>query len=64
MFSAFKMLILIFLIIAIGSLLFGLVRPVYALWFLDRFNRLRVIKIYGGVSLILFAVWVLLSYLA
>jgi hypothetical protein len=34
-------------------LLLGLIRPVLALWFLDRFNRLKVIQVYGIATLIL-----------
>jgi len=34
-------------------LLLGLVRPVLVLWFLDRFNRLKVIQVYGIATLIL-----------
>ena len=34
-------------------LLLGLIRPVLVLWFLDRFNRLKVIQVYGIATLIL-----------
>ena len=34
-------------------LLLGLIRPVLVLWFLDRFNRLKVIQMYGIATLIL-----------
>ncbi|TDQ13771.1 hypothetical protein DFQ04_3495 [Algoriphagus boseongensis] len=30
-------------------ILLGLIKPVLVLWFLDRFNRLKVLKIYGLV---------------
>lgn len=33
-------------------LILGLIRPVLVLWFLDRFNRLKVIQVYGIVTLI------------
>jgi hypothetical protein len=33
-------------------LILGLIRPVLVLWFLDRFNRLKVIQVYGLASLI------------
>ncbi len=33
-------------------LLIGLIRPVLALWFMDRFNRLKVIQVYGIATLI------------
>lgn len=42
--------------LALGSgflLILGLIRPVLVLWFLDRFNRLKVIQVYGIATLIL-----------
>jgi len=42
--------------LALGSgflLILGLIRPVLVLWYLDRFNRLRVIQVYGIATLIL-----------
>lgn len=43
--------ILILLKIAIAfsllNLILGMIKPVYVLWFLDRFNRLKVLKIFG-----------------
>jgi hypothetical protein len=33
-------------------LILGLIRPVLVLWFLDRFNRLKVIQVYGLAALI------------
>lgn len=42
------------------GLIFGLIRPVYVLWFLDRFNRLKVIKVYGIGFLILVIIRVLI----
>jgi len=33
------------------SLIVGLIRPVLVLWFLDRFNRRRVITFYGSALL-------------
>jgi hypothetical protein len=33
-------------------LILGLIRPVLVLWFLDRFNRLKVIQVYGSATLI------------
>jgi len=38
------------------SLISGLIKPVYSLWFLDRMNRLKVLKIYGLGSIILFSI--------
>jgi hypothetical protein len=41
-------------------LILGLIRPVLVLWYLDRFNRLKVLQVYGlamlfflGLSLVL-----------
>ncbi|TXD76967.1 hypothetical protein ESW18_14260 [Algoriphagus ratkowskyi] len=50
------------LCISILSLLAGLVRPVYVLWFLDRMNRLKVLKIYGCASLILLSILFIWKY--
>ena len=33
-------------------LIIGLIRPVLVLWFLDRFNRLKVIQVYGLATLL------------
>lgn len=33
-------------------LILGLIRPVLVLWFLDRFNRLKVIQVYGVATLL------------
>jgi len=60
MLEAFKIVLLISLVISLVLLLAGLIRPVYALWFLARFNRLKVIKVYGIASLIFLGIWVLL----
>ncbi|AMQ55077.1 hypothetical protein AO498_01645 [Algoriphagus sanaruensis] len=35
------------------SIFLGLIKPVIVLWFLDRFNRLKVLKVYGGFLLAL-----------
>lgn len=37
---------------ALLSLLVGLLRPVLVLWFLDRFNRRKVISFYGKFFLL------------
>jgi hypothetical protein len=40
--------------LALGSgllMILGLIRPVLVLWFLDRFNRLKVIQVYGIATL-------------
>ncbi|EIM77885.1 hypothetical protein A3SI_05432 [Nitritalea halalkaliphila LW7] len=33
------------------NMLIGFIRPVFVLWFLDRFNRLKVLRVYGGMAL-------------
>lgn len=38
------------MILSSSLLLLGLLRPVYVLWFLDRFNRLKVLQVYGTSS--------------
>ncbi|EMS34281.1 hypothetical protein C943_03500 [Mariniradius saccharolyticus AK6] len=38
-------------------MLLGLIRPVWVLWFLDRSNRLMVIRIYGSIGLAFFILW-------
>lgn len=58
---------LIFLILAWLSLLFflaGLIRPVLVLWFLDRMNRLKVIKIYGLSFLIFIGIYFIIELLS
>jgi len=44
-------------------LILGLIRPVFVLWFLDRFNRLKVIQVYGVATLIFlglsFVLWMI-----
>tara|TARA_R110002020_G_scaffold471621_1_gene698868 strand:- start:6461 stop:6658 length:198 start_codon:yes stop_codon:yes gene_type:complete len=44
------------------SLIAGLVRPVYVLWFLDRMNRIKVIKIYGTAALFVGGILLLMEY--
>jgi len=51
----------ILLVINLISLLAGLIKPVYVLWFLDRMNRLKVIKFYGLGSLLIFTLIAILS---
>ncbi|MGY6560126.1 MAG: hypothetical protein ACXIT9_12680 [Nitritalea sp.] len=33
------------------NMLVGFIRPVLVLWFMDRFNRLKVLRVYGGMAL-------------
>lgn len=44
------------------SLVLGLVRPVLVLWFLDRFNRLKVIQVYGLLFLVFVILWQTVKY--
>jgi len=49
---------------SLGSLILGLFRPVFVLWFLDRFNRLKVIKIYGFMALVFSTAYTFLKIFA
>lgn len=52
--------------LALGSsilMILGLIRPVLVLWFLDRFNRLKVIQIYGTATLFLLALYYVCIFL-
>ncbi|HAH38633.1 MAG TPA: hypothetical protein DEQ87_03965 [Algoriphagus sp.] len=53
MLEAILFLIIMLWALALLGLILGLIRPVIVLWFLDRFNRLKVLKIYGIPFLIL-----------
>lgn len=44
-------------LLSAALMLLGLIRPVWVLWFLDRCNRLIVIRIYGGIGLAFFILW-------
>ncbi len=37
-------------------------RPVLVLWFMDRMNRLKVLKMYGIPSIIILAILFLMKY--
>jgi hypothetical protein len=50
-------------LLSAALLLLGLIRPVWVLWFLDRSNRLMVIRIYGGLGLVFFILWRICSLL-
>lgn len=60
MLKAFILFCQIMLLISIFSLIAGLYRPALVLWFLDRMNRWKVIKLYGSMGLLWLLVWVLL----
>ncbi|MDI1324613.1 MAG: hypothetical protein PSV36_17840 [Algoriphagus sp.] len=55
MLIALQLFFQILLGLSLFCLIAGLFKPVLVLWFLDRFNRFKVIQIYGLVSLILTA---------
>ena len=57
MLQALSFLSQLMLLVSLLCLLAGLVRPVLVLWFLDRFNRLKVIQVYGGMALFWLMVW-------
>jgi len=57
MLAAIKIFLLGLVLFSFVSLIIGLIRPVFVLWFLDRFNRLKVIKIYGVSFLISLILW-------
>ncbi|UZD21881.1 hypothetical protein [Algoriphagus halophytocola] len=60
MLQAVLLLLKIGFVFSLISLLAGLVKPVYVLWFLDRMNRLKVIKFYGfGCVLTLVLIYLL-----
>ncbi len=59
--EAFAFFFLVLFSLSAASLLLGLIRPVYVLWFLDRFNRLKVIKIYGFLALVTFLMWKMIA---
>lgn len=61
MYSALILFLKIGVLFTVVSLILGLIRPVYVLWFLDRFNRLKVIRIYGTIFLLLLVSLLLLQ---
>lgn len=50
----------ILIVLCVLSLILGLYKPVLALWFLDRFNRLKVLKRYG-LALLIFVLLIFLN---
>ncbi|WP_040400959.1 hypothetical protein [Cecembia lonarensis] len=62
MLEAIQLFCQIMLWISIACLLSGLFKPVLVLWFLDRFNRLRVIKVYGGMALFWLGLLLILDF--
>jgi hypothetical protein len=64
MVAAVQIFTLILFLLALVSLILGLVKPVLVLWFLDRFNRLKVLKIYGAATVIFFTIWFFMKLLS
>lgn len=62
--AALKVLIEIFLLLALVLLLLGLWRPVIALWWMDYQNRFRVLQLYGRAVLVLAVLWLLTGWLS
>lgn len=61
MFQALSIVFQGLFILCAVMLLLGLIRPGWALWFLDRSNRLIVIRIFGGLGLVFFLMWQLVE---
>ncbi len=56
----------LFLLISISALLgliAGLIKPWIMLWWEDRQNRMKVIKLYGAISATAYAVYVVLEFI-
>ncbi|MCH7402327.1 hypothetical protein ACFOUP_03485 [Belliella kenyensis] len=53
--EAIRIFLIILAIYSGASLILGLYRPVLVLWFMDRFNRMKVIKVYGLALVVLIA---------
>jgi len=61
MYPAFLLFLKIGIVFSSLSIILGLVRPVFVLWFLDRFNRHKVIRVYGTILLFLIVLLLLLQ---
>lgn len=61
MIEALRFFCLIIIGLSLLSMLAGLWKPVLVLWFLDRMNRLMVLKIYGFVAALAWIVWIVLG---
>ncbi|TXE14387.1 hypothetical protein ESV85_02130 [Algoriphagus aquimarinus] len=62
MMSAILILLWFLFYFCLFSLVAGLVRPVVVLWFMDRMNRLKVLKIYGSATLVILIVLKIFEY--
>jgi multisubunit Na+/H+ antiporter MnhE subunit len=58
---AVKLIFMTIFYVAVFKLLLGMIRPVYVLWFLDRCNRKKVLKLYGRIALLSFLLWKILE---
>lgn len=56
-----RLLVVLILLVSIAILFLGLYKPWIVLWWEDVQNRRKVIKVYGTIILISFAVYVLLN---
>jgi len=63
MIEAIILFIRILFFLSLLSLIMGFIRPVYVLWFMDRCNRLMVLKLYGTLSLVFFVLYTTLEQL-
>ncbi|SFG44920.1 hypothetical protein SAMN04487988_10413 [Algoriphagus hitonicola] len=64
MLEAVSLVLLLLACFSFLLLLAGLIRPVLVLWFLDRMNRLKVIKIYGSSFLIFLGIYFIIELLS
>lgn len=61
MLAAIQAFLLILCSFFLLSILLGMYRPVVVLWFLDRFNRRKVLDFYGKAFLITILAWLILE---
>ncbi|MBW3467616.1 hypothetical protein EGN73_07280 [Arthrospiribacter ruber] len=57
MISAFQIIFMVVFYVSVSKLLLGMIKPVYVLWFLDRCNRKKVLKLYGAIALLSLLFW-------
>ncbi|WP_192347759.1 hypothetical protein [Algoriphagus sp. Y33] len=60
--TALQYLIWFLFYFSLASLIVGLIRPVFVLWFMDRMNRRKVLKFYGAASVLFLFIGVLAKY--
>jgi hypothetical protein len=61
MIEATRFLCLIIMVISLIAIMAGMYKPVLVLWFLDRMNRLMVLKYYGQATIGAGFFWFLLG---